>query len=528
MARSYFFLSSVYLFVLLFSFDISAADNNQLFSLDKIKIDGNHAITNTELNQIFDSYLGKEISLQDQGFQEKIIDAINLTYVKKGFTYSRVNEIKVQKNVLHIKITEGHLKKIFVQDNLKEIPYLKYYIEKIEEIKPFNINEAEPYLLLIKRLLGRDITLIQQLLSPSNPEDKNLAEIYIVGYKKFNGSLNIDNYYNAHAQDGNSDVIFNKNYFAFADLSVTTMHPFSTPGFWTNMISSSGDSKYNYLSTSYKYQLNNLGTQVKGNASVEHFNFNSSGNLISAGGSIIHPIILTKQQQLELSSGADFIFLDRKTILQNKKHSQIQKINLTTNYKYNYKRKFWYNQLLSVYTGKGHGRDSSLKRRVDNKFFKITASAALRFKVVDNVYLDFLADAQYASKDLPELEYFTVNKNWGGRGFLANDVNGNNGASGTVELSKNYAINNKLLSSISPYGYVDMIKAQDKQNDIMSKGVSTGVGVNLGLINDLECKIEVSQPLLYKRTFRKRTAFALANKHKKAKVFLELTYNFAF
>ena len=176
MARSYFFLSSVYLFVLLFSFDISAADNNQLFNLDKIKIDGNHAITNTELNQIFDSYLGKEISLQDQGFQEKIIDAINLTYVKKGFTYSRVNEIKVQKNVLHIKITEGHLKKIYVQDNLKEIPYLKYYIEKIEEIKPFNINEAEPYLLLIKRLLGREITLIQQLLSPSNPEDKNLAE----------------------------------------------------------------------------------------------------------------------------------------------------------------------------------------------------------------------------------------------------------------------------------------------------------------------------------------------------------------
>ena len=73
-----------------------------------------------------------------------------------------------------------------------------------------------------------------------------------------------------------------------------------------------------------------------------------------------------------------------------------------------------------------------------------------------------------------------------------------------------------------------MIKDQDKQKDIMSKGVSTGVGVNLGLINDLECKIEVSQPLLYKRTFRKRTAFALANKHKKAKVFLELTYNFAF
>jgi hypothetical protein len=536
-------------------------------SFDTVLIKGMHVYKDTDLAYIFNPYQGTRI--QDEAkFHADIVRAVNQHYLNDGYIFSMVSNCEIHDQVLHINILEGSINEVVVQkenENIKDVQYIREYSEYLTSLQPFNMKNAEKYFLLIKRLLGNDITLTPVFLSSENIDESNpkTVDLFISNYKKVKGSFEIDKNYNNYISADNSntyntDITHNSGYFSMGGLRTKINNPFNTPSNLNTYLRTSGDKKENIIFTSYTHQINQHGTQLKIAVGYDQFNFTKrQTKFFTASTGVSHPLLLTSKQQLELSASFDFYTLNKQynrnvkiedlsssdvfkfasaleayvmNILAPRlnNHSNVFKVVVGSDYRANFLGTN-NNAILRIHAGRSNLKfPNNNSQNINSNFSKLTLEGKIEYVLPKDFSISLYIDTQYSnSKNLPIDEYFSVGQSPGGRGILPGKIIGKSGIQGALEFSHLDRINHPLLFAINEYIYIDSAKVSKVISPSSSKNVSSvGIGIDAYLVDNLIVNLELNKPIKAPKVNNSKLDSNANNKE--VKLFAGLKYMFSF
>jgi len=124
------------------------------FRLRAVDIENMHAFTNAEIRDTYADYLDKEISLDIAWL---IAAKISERYQAAGYFLSRayVPQQQIGKDgVLHIKVIEGYIAEVKLDDGLKDNALVNHWIERLKGRKPITSDYLESVLLQINDIPG--------------------------------------------------------------------------------------------------------------------------------------------------------------------------------------------------------------------------------------------------------------------------------------------------------------------------------------------------------------------------------------
>lgn len=536
------FFKVMLLFVWLIPLSVNAQDaqppvTKSNVRFDKVAIKGVSLFKDEDIIHIIDQFRSKDIE-DEAKFQVFVIKSINQYYLDKGYTFSMVSHCEIHENVLHIHVLEGSINEIVVQkeiDYIKNIQYVAEYFEKLKSIKPFNMKEANRYMLLLKRLLGKDLLITPVFLPHDKIDEKTpkTVDLLITNYKKVNGGFEVGNTYNNYISASNSDVqntdiAQNSGFFSLGNIVTSINNPLMSPGNLKTHFSSSGDKKENILFSQYTHQVNSEGTQLRVGVGLDEFNFTKKHKtFLTAMTGISHPLILNDQHRLELSADLEAYTLNKKFREENElsNKTNVAKIVLGTNYELSL------GTIQHAYTFQAHGGTSKQKfvadseKNLNSTFTKFIFAGKIEYPLPNNFSTSVYLDAQYSnSKNLPLDEHFSAGQYPGGRGFLASEIYGKKGIQGTLELSHLDSIDHSFLMGINEYIYVDSAKTSSEPGNVFGTRISSlGIGIDAYLVDHLVLNLELNKPIQYNKSRLQES-----NDNKKVKLFATLRYNFSF
>jgi hemolysin activation/secretion protein len=160
------------------------------FQLKKLVIEGNLTYSYAELEPLFKSSLGKEISLADL---QKIANDIQNYYTGNGYILTRViippQEIDAS-GVVMLKVVEGYVSDIVIDGDTKNVKKLiEAYVGPILESKPLQIEVMERAVLLINDIPGISTKAV---ITPSFDIPGTSTFVLIVSQDVFEGNLTWD------------------------------------------------------------------------------------------------------------------------------------------------------------------------------------------------------------------------------------------------------------------------------------------------------------------------------------------------
>lgn len=160
-------------------------ENKKCFNINKINIQGSKIISNKIKHQITNQYLGKCF---DKKIANDLIAKIRQFYHSKGYIAVQVNipEQNINNQQLIIKIDEGEISRIIINQNNLSDRLQKFTAFGILEKKPLNVNQINQGLLQINRLSSN------QAIVKLEPDLKQgQTKVIIENKKKFPGKFRI-------------------------------------------------------------------------------------------------------------------------------------------------------------------------------------------------------------------------------------------------------------------------------------------------------------------------------------------------
>ena len=157
----------------------------------KILVTGSTVLSPTELATLTQPLEGKNATLQDL---QALADRMTQKYLDRGYITSRavISEQKISDGIVNIQVIEGTVEEIEIQGNQRLKPsYIRDRI-KLGIRKPFNKNELEDQLQLLKS--NSLITDINASLQPSKDPGKSQLVVRIKEAPALTGSVTLDNY----------------------------------------------------------------------------------------------------------------------------------------------------------------------------------------------------------------------------------------------------------------------------------------------------------------------------------------------
>ncbi len=163
------------------------------FTLKEVEIKGSTVFTNEQLAEIYQPYIGKETTM-DVAWE--IAAKITDKYHNAGYFLSRayVPEQFVKHGKIIIKISEGYIGDVELDNKIAGRRIVKSMIADIKSKKPVKASEVESFLLRLNDLPG---TSYRAVLSTNDEKgaDENSVKLTLVATKeKGHGSVSFDNY----------------------------------------------------------------------------------------------------------------------------------------------------------------------------------------------------------------------------------------------------------------------------------------------------------------------------------------------
>lgn len=514
----------------------AAAKETETTVFDKVLINGMHVFKYEDISYVYQPFQGELIEDKAK-FIEDTTKAINQHYIDHGYIFSMVSNCEIVDRQLSISIVEGSINEVKMpteNEKILEIDYVKDYISQLKSIQPFNIKEAEKHFILLKRLLGRDLTITPVFLDQSNmsPDDHKIVDLFIFNYKKVKGSFSVDNSYHSSISADDLDVqdvdiAQNSGYFTMGEWRAKINNPYSVPGNLNFYLSSSGDKKENILFAGYSHQVNSKGTQLKLTAGYDQFNFtNRHKDFFTVAVGASHPFLLTNNHQLDLYTTVQFYAADKnykqavnpddlsssdvfkaaatlQTMLQNllaeqlNNKSDVTKIIVGGDYEVKL-LKSNNTFVAQAHVGKNNQRfPSNSSSNVHGVFNKFVFESKFEYPLPENFTVTLYMDGQYSnSNTLPVDEYFSGGKSPGGRGFLPTIILGKSGVQASFETSHLNKIDHPLLIGVNEYAYVNFAKVTEVPNGYSgTKILSFGAGIDAYLVDNVVVNLELNKPI---------------------------------
>ena len=165
--------------------------SSTLIQVRKISVTGSTVFTPAELAILTQSFEGKSTTLQDL---QSLADRITQQYLDRGYITSRaiISEQKITDGLVNLQVIEGTIESIEIQGNQRLKPsYIRDRI-KLGVGKPFNKNELEDQLQLLKS--NSLITDINASLQPGKDSGKSQIVVRIKEAPALTGNVTFDNY----------------------------------------------------------------------------------------------------------------------------------------------------------------------------------------------------------------------------------------------------------------------------------------------------------------------------------------------
>ena len=165
--------------------------SSTLINVRKIQITGSTILTAAELATLTQPLEGKSTTLQDL---QSLANRITQTYLDRGYITSQavISEQEITDGMVTIQVIEGTIDGIEIQGNQRLKPsYIRDRI-KLGVRKPFNKNELEDQLQLLKS--NSLIADISASLQPGQGSGKSQLVVRVKEAPAITGSVTLDNY----------------------------------------------------------------------------------------------------------------------------------------------------------------------------------------------------------------------------------------------------------------------------------------------------------------------------------------------
>lgn len=477
--------------------EILAADTGATFVLNQIVISGSTVFSDSEFHAIYDAYIGTKI---DAGVVFQIAAKATALYRREGYILSQVivPPQEVDGGVVQLRAVEGFVDNVVVEGELgSKRGLVAEYVSKITASRPLRADVLERYLLLAGDLAGLSI---EGIFSPS--DDTTGASTLTVKseYDWFEGSFAAVN--NGSDAVGpwlaNTELTFN---------SVLGMHEritlkggvaaelrelqvgevqISTP------VGSEGTNFFARLSASNSEPGNGL--EVHG--------VKSTGTRWSVGGK--HAVIRSRRKNLFIGLQFDWDDLKSDSVAFGTLSDDHLRV-VRANAEYDFvdtalgapavtAMRATLSQGLSAFGATTSTDPFKSRTNADGNFTSLSAEVQRQQRLGNSRFgLLLAARAQYTNAPLLASEEFGFGGADYGRGYDPSTITGDRGLAGKAELQYNGdpgSLGNVLesyqLYAFLDAGIVENINFDGLGNDQSQSLWSTGGGVRLGLVNDVD------------------------------------------
>ncbi len=470
--------------------------------IKRINLDGNTIFLDQTFAKYYNHLLGKEISLATL---YEIAEKITNHYRKEGYVLASafIPAQELRNGLIKIKIVEGYISKINLEGDFDQNKIIDRTVEKIYNIKPFNIKQFERYMLLLNELPG---VAAKAVLKKHSNKDQTLGGVDLdILLSKESKKIGLGWHNNISRYLGNflaqmsyehPNLIFNNN---IINVGVSVSDEFSN---------------IKLLTVSDKITLNsegsNLyieGTKIKikpgHNLNINKVKIDSE----SINLNLSHPLIRSRVENLSIYSGLSINYTrtEAAEFLTNKDRLRI----LTIGSNYDFFDTYKGANLINISGSRGLKILNSTKN--DSEFLskengKINFSKAnLRFarmqNIIDNLNLYFSINSQHTKDILLSSEIFSIGGANIGKGYDPSALTGDNGYTFTTELR--YKLSPIGIMDSEAFCFYDYGKAWYKKktpnNNFLAISYGAGLRFNLGQYSS--AKIIIAQPTTGKMFF---------------------------
>jgi hemolysin activation/secretion protein len=473
-----------------------AALKAETLTLTDIKLVGVTVYRREQLADLFQPYLGKEISF-DQFYG--ISRAIQGRYRKDGYilSFSYVPPQTVVGGVFTIAVVEGFVERVQISDiegPLKKT--LEQHLAPISLSRPLNVAVLERYLLLANDLAGLKVTGV---LRPSKKTRGATVLVAKVRRRPFQASTAIDN----------RSTEFTGPWSATAD--VTTNSVFGTgERLNLNANQTSRLKEKTAVSASLRQPIGTDGLRAdlaatysrsKPGFTLAEFDIETMSYEFSAD--LFYPVIRSRAQSLSIAGG--FVYRNSEVDLLDAPFNRDRLRLLRA--KLNYSKSGFLGgssrivlgvtQALAILNASDPAVETTSRADAHPYFTKANLDVVHQIALYRGLGLRLSVSGQYARA--PASEEFSIGGDGFGRAYNSGELTGEDGIAAAAELSYNIQSRIDHFDYIQPYGFYDFGKAWDKSSTA-SLGLkqslsSAGIGIRLGFLKGLTARLEYNYPL---------------------------------
>ncbi len=466
------------------------------FTLKKIKIEGASAFSEERLSSAYASYIGKDISLDAVW---GVASTITARYQDAGYLLSRayVPEQRIRNGTVIIKIVEGYVGKVELNDPISGRLAVKGLIARLQEKRPITASEMESFLLRINDLPGVSFRAVLSSAEDAVADEAAVKLTLLPSKKENKGSITFDNSGSRFLGPNETSASYQASLLPLQQTSVSAL-------------SSLPAKELKYASLSHAVALApNVTMELEGNVTkarpgytLERFDINSQS--LSAGAGLHYQWIRQRKENLALK----FTVSGKNTTSDLTAHTPLTRDRIRTlraGVSYDFTDKHGgYNVVNTAVTQGVDGFGSSKKgarnlsrAEASPDFTKVTVQASRQQSITEDWSVLASASGQLASGPLYSSEEFGYGGQTFGRAYDASEMTGDRGVSGALEVQYNKWSEWKPVG-LTPYGFYDVGKVwnEDAGQAKSAAGSSTGFGVRFAAPARLSGNLGLAFPLV--------------------------------
>ena len=467
------------------------------FNLSAIKLTGNTVFTEAGLLDIYQPYLGKEVSLADIYL---IADAITAHYRNAGYVLAKASPPaqRVENGVVQIVVVEGVIGKVTIEGQVPENrEFLDAYLQKIAASTPLKNDVLERYVLLINDLPG---VTAKAILIPSFDTPGATDLVLQFSEDRWDAAVTADNRgtefigsVQVRLQGGVNNLLGNFERINAQFITTQNMNELQFLDFgYTQPVGSEGT----LLGLSGNISWSNPGNSLKP--------FDIEGQNRSLTASVSHPWIRSRRKNVSFLGS--LTYKNSVTDLRSSALTEDRLRVLRFGANADFSDKFRGVNLFGAEIGQGldilnaSGSGSTFRTRSSGRedFTKLTGNAMRVQQFTDLLRGVVGVNGQYAFSQVFASEEFGYGGVPFGQAYDPSQITGDHGLAARAEGQFRLPYTHEILSSTELYTFYDIGAVWRIDNSTRARkesAASLGAGVRFAVQNRLYGYLEVADPL---------------------------------
>lgn len=463
-----------------------------VFELKEIRLEGVTAFTREELADIYEPYIGQNVSLDVVWL---IAGQITKRYRNQRYFLSRayVPAQEIEDGIVIIRVVEGHIGQIEWQEPIEDSTIIQKLTERLLRERPLKTDTLESYLLRINDLPGKSFRAVVQ---PIEGDEEGVVSLALAQMEtKGQGQIRLDNHGSRFLGPHRLTAFYEDSFLPMQQTSLSISTSIGDELHYANAT--------HIIPVSPKISLELLGNYIHAEPgySLEQLEIKSDSKELGIG--VIYQPIRQWLQNLRLGlhlmgKDTDSDILGTPLTRERSRAIRMHAAYDTAGYFNGYS--FW-NATVSQgvdILGSSDAGDTDLSRpEARPDFTKIELSYTRQQPISDNVLFIGRFASQLASDPLYSSEEFGFGGQRFGRAYDPSEITGDHGMAFSAELHY------KGLPSLhnirlTPFAFYDVGKVWNKDAGGNISASSAGVGVQAALPRGIAGTLTAAQPLTRK------------------------------